>query len=87
MSSEGAYEVKTSPHDFEKVKEALVKAGLKPDSAEITMIPKNTVDVDESHAKGVLNLMEALEDNDDVQHAYANFNIAESILKKFAEAT
>lgn len=87
VSSEGAYEVKTSPHDFEKVKEALVKAGLKPDSAEVTMIPKNTVEVDEAHAKSVLNLMEALEDNDDVQHAYANFNIAESILKKFAEAT
>lgn len=87
VSAEGAYEIKTSPHDFEKVKEALVKAGLKPDSAEVTMIPKNTVDVDEAHAKSVLNLMEALEDNDDVQHAYANFNIAENILKKFAEAT
>jgi len=87
VNNEGSYEIKTAPHDFDKVKDSLVKAGLKPDSAEITMIPKNTVEVDESHAKSVLNLMEALEDNDDVQHAYANFNIAEAILKKFAEAS
>jgi YebC/PmpR family DNA-binding regulatory protein len=83
-NDENVYEITTAPSDFEAVKDALAKAGLKPESAEVTMVPKNVVDVGEANAKSILNLMEALEDHDDVKNAYSNFNIPEEILKKFA---
>ena len=84
-NDDGTYAIKTSMQDFESVKTALVEAGLKPDSAELTMVPKITVEVEEGNAKSVLRLIETLEDHDDVQHAYSNFNISDSILKKIAE--
>jgi transcriptional/translational regulatory protein YebC/TACO1 len=54
-------------------------------SAELTKIPENTVDVSEKDASKVLRLMDALENHDDVQNVYANFDIPEEILAKLAE--
>lgn len=84
-NDEGTYVIKTDPQEFDKVKQAITDGGLKPDSAELTMTAKNTVEVEAGNAKSVLKLMEALEDHDDVQNAYSNFNIPEDILKKLAE--
>ena len=76
------FEVVTRPEDFEKVKERLDKEKLSIASAQITMEPKNTVDIDERHAEQILKLTEELEDHDDVQSVSANFNIPEELMQK-----
>jgi YebC/PmpR family DNA-binding regulatory protein len=72
--------ITTAPHDFEKVKKALEDAGVAPDVAEVTMIPQTYVKLDGKEAQQMLRLVETLEDNDDVQNVYANFDIPEEIL-------
>ena len=79
---EGEYEVIADPLDFEQVKEKIEKENLKIAFAEITMVPKTTVDLDEQQAVSMLKLMEKMEDNDDVQHVYANFNISDEIMER-----
>jgi YebC/PmpR family DNA-binding regulatory protein len=72
--------ITTAPQDFEKVKKALEDAGVAPDVAEVTMIPQTYVKLDGKEAQQMLRLVETLEDNDDVQNVYANFDIPEEIL-------
>jgi YebC/PmpR family DNA-binding regulatory protein len=72
--------VTTPPNDFEKVKKALEDGGVVPDVAEITMIPQTYVKLDGKEAQQMLRLVEALEDNDDVQNVYANFDIPDEIM-------
>ena len=75
----------TAVKDLDAVKEALAKAGIPAQSAELTMIPDSTVPVKgEESAKKVLSFVEALEDHDDVNHAYANFDIPDEILSAAA---
>lgn len=83
VEGDGAsFQVTCAMDDLAAVREALRAAGIAVESAELTMIPKTTVRVeDEAVAKRLLRLMDALEDNEDVQDAYANFDIAESILE------
>ena len=83
LSQEGdTYEVKTQPHDYEKVKKALESNNIKVESSEITMIPKSTIKITGDQAKQVLRLVEQLEDNDDIQNVYCNFDIPDDILKE-----
>jgi YebC/PmpR family DNA-binding regulatory protein len=78
-------QVVTAPEDLAAVREAIAAAGLAYESAELTMVPKNTVEVaDEAVARKVLRLMDALEDNEDVQGVYANFDIPERVLESVA---
>lgn len=78
-------EVLCQPEDLPKVRDALAEAGIDYTSAEATMLPKSTVRVEDSkEAARILRLMDALEDNDDVQHAYANFDIPDEILQEAA---
>jgi len=77
---ESEWEIVTEPGAFDGVKAALEKAGIPLLSSELTMRPQNTVPVDGADARAVLKLMEALEDHDDVQSVYANFDIPESVL-------
>ncbi len=79
---ENFFEITARPDDFESVKEALTAKGIPLSSAEVTQIPKNTLRLEGGDAKQVLRLMEALEDHDDVQHAYANFDIPESVMQE-----
>lgn len=79
---ESEIEIITLPSDFEKMKSALEAAGIEILSAKVTMVPKNIIPVnDESTAQSLLKLMEALEDLDDVQQVYANFDIPERIME------
>ncbi|MBL7071364.1 MAG: YebC/PmpR family DNA-binding transcriptional regulator [Candidatus Omnitrophica bacterium] len=80
-SEDDTFEVKSQPQDYEKVKAALENNKIKVESSEITMIPKNTIKISGDQAKQVLRLVEHLEDNDDVQNVYANFDIPDDILK------
>lgn len=78
VNTEGdVYEITTAPHDLHAVSEALEKAGMKCEEASLTMYPKTTVKVEGSAAKAVLKMLDALEDNDDVQNVYSNFDIPE----------
>ncbi len=70
-------EVVTDPAGFIEVREALEKAGFKYESAEITMIPQTMVKLEGKQAESMLKLMDRLEDNDDVQNVYANFDISQ----------
>ena len=75
-------EVTTGPNEFEAVRDELAKAGARIDNAEVTMHPKSTIPVGEDKAAGVLRLMEALEEDDDVQQVYANFDIPADVLER-----
>ena len=75
------FEVLTDPANFESVKEAFDNAGLNYILSEIDMIPQNTVYLEGKKAQQMLSLMEALEDNDDISHVYANFDIPENIME------
>ncbi len=80
QQEEGNVAVTTHPKDFDRVRDAIVKNGIQPVSAEITMLPKSTVKLDGKPAEQMLKLMEELEEHDDVQHVYANFDIPEEIM-------
>ncbi|MHB8766679.1 MAG: YebC/PmpR family DNA-binding transcriptional regulator, partial [Deferrisomatales bacterium] len=69
-----AWEVTTAPEDYHAVRTGLEAAGLPVEAAELTMIPKTAVKVEGKDAEQMLRLMEQLEDNDDVQNVYANFD-------------
>lgn len=80
----GYYSIKTSPDDFASVCEALRTRGIEPESAGVQMVPKTTVKVESPPAaERILRLMEALEEHDDVQNVYANFDIPDEILESF----
>jgi YebC/PmpR family DNA-binding regulatory protein len=72
-----AWEVTTPPEVFEKVREALVAAGITPSSAEVGWVPQNYVKLSGAQAQQMVRMVEAMEDHDDVQHVYANFDIDE----------
>jgi YebC/PmpR family DNA-binding regulatory protein len=81
-SEEDVYEIITMPDDFLAVKEALEKANIFVSSAELTMIPKTTIKIGGKAAESVLKLMDALEDNEDVQQVYSNFDIEETEIEE-----
>jgi YebC/PmpR family DNA-binding regulatory protein len=82
-----SYEIITDPHQFEAVHKALEDKAIKPQSAEVTQVPLTPVPVtDEKTARAVLALIEALEDNDDVQNVYSNYDIPDEIMEKVTAA-
>lgn len=83
-SSGDQWEVTTAPGDFYAVRDGLEKAGLAVESSELTMFPKTTVKVEGKQAEQILRLVEMLEDNDDVQNVYANFDIDEAEMERLA---
>lgn len=83
-SDEKNYEIITSVQDFEKVKQAIQEKGIRCEDAEVTMIPSSTIKLTGNDAKQLLLLIEALEDHDDVQQVYANFDIPDEILEEVA---
>jgi YebC/PmpR family DNA-binding regulatory protein len=78
MNDDGsAWEVVSAPEAFEAVRDAIKALGVEPAAAEIAMIPQNYVKLEGKDAQQMLRLMEALDDHDDVQHVWANFDIEE----------
>jgi transcriptional/translational regulatory protein YebC/TACO1 len=76
------YEITTSPQAFEAVKTALQAKNIATQSAELAKVPQNTIALSEKDAEQALKLMEALEDNDDVQRVSSNLDIADEVLAK-----
>ena len=78
------YTVTTEPHDVGSVRDALEKQGLKVLSADLTLVAQNTIPVtDETEVKKILRLMDAIDDHDDVQNVYANFDIGDDLLAAY----
>jgi YebC/PmpR family DNA-binding regulatory protein len=84
VATEDQFEVHTEPGTFEAVKQAFDDKELRYIMAEVTMVPQNSVKLDEPTAVQVLKLMEAIEDSDDVQKVYANFDIPAEILERIS---
>ena len=85
VTTEDQFEVHTDLAAFESVKQAFDDQGLRYTMAEVTMVPQNTVKLDdESQAVQILKLMEAIEDSDDVQKVYANFDIPADVLERIS---
>ncbi len=85
LRNDGAnWEVLSPPEKHELVLEAIHKAGIPTVSAEIAMLPKNTVKLEGKNAAGMLRLAEALEDHEDVQNVYSNFDIDEKEMEALA---
>lgn len=81
---ENEYEIITEPASFDAVKKAVDTAGFKCIQAQISMIPRNTVKLNDDRAGQMLKLMEKLEDNDDVQDVYANFDIPDDVMERLS---
>jgi len=78
------FEVTTDSTNFEEVKRALEEAGFKYNYAEVTMVPQSTIRLTGREAEQMLKLMEGLEDSDDVQKVYANFDIADEEMERLS---
>jgi transcriptional/translational regulatory protein YebC/TACO1 len=79
---EDVFEITTAFEEFETVRQALLAKNVKITNAELTKIPQNTIKVEGIPASKVLRLVELLEDHDDVQHVYANFDIDDKEMDK-----
>ena len=81
------YEITTAVENFEAVRKALEEAGVPMDTAELTRIPQNTVSLDEKKGKALLKLMDILDDHDDIQKAYSNFDIPDDVMAAIIESS
>ncbi len=81
---DSSFSVTTSPSDFEIVKEAIDAAGIGIENAEITMIPNNTVKVEKKTAEQLLKMMEKLDDHEDIQNVYSDFDIPDEVMEQFS---
>ena len=81
-TSNDKFEIVTDPADFEAVKAGLEEAKIVSESAELTLLPKNQISLTPDKARAVLSLIEFLEEHDDVQNVYANFEIPDEVMKE-----
>jgi YebC/PmpR family DNA-binding regulatory protein len=77
-----SFEVISEPTDLVTVRTALQEAGIDYDSADAAFLPSSEIDLDEDQARKVLKMIDALEDSDDVQDVYANYNVSDDIMEK-----
>jgi len=84
QSDDTSFEIRTAPADLEAVKKAMEAAGVAYESAEVSMLPQTRVTLKEKEAQQVLRMMDALEELEDVQQVYANFDIPEAIMEQLA---
>jgi len=85
MNDDGsAWEIVCSPESFEAVRDAVKASGVEPATAEVAMIPQNYVKLTGKDAQQMLKLFEAIDDHDDVQHVWANFDIEEKEIEALA---
>ncbi len=79
-----AFELSCDPAVFSDVRAALEQAGIKPDSAEISMVPNSQVELDGDQAEKIMKLIDALEDHDDTQNVYSNFEVSEEDMARLS---
>ena len=81
-----AWQLTSEPTDLNGLRDALEEAKIEFTSADLVMVPQQSVELNESEAKSVLRLIEILEDNDDVQDVYSNFDISDEVMAALADA-
>ena len=81
QKNEDVFEITTLPEDLESVREAVEKEGIEISLAEVSRIPQTTIKLEGKHAEQMLKLMEKLEDHDDVQNVFANFDIPDEVME------
>jgi YebC/PmpR family DNA-binding regulatory protein len=87
VTTEGdLFEITCDPSAYQQVKQALAEADIETVSSEMALVPQNTVTVEDAQARKVLQLMEDLEDHDDVQNVYANFNVPDELMAEAEQA-
>lgn len=86
-AGDGSFEVVTAASELRSVRDALAKAGAEVDSADVTQLPSNLVPVEENDAKKVLRLIDALDDLDDVQAVFSNYDIDDAVMEKVLAET
>ena len=79
------FELRCAPADFNSVRQALTDADVKPESAELSMEPSSTVKLEGNNAEKLMKLLEELEDHDDVQHVYGNYEISDAEMERLAK--
>lgn len=79
------WEITCEPATFEPIRQALAQAGIEVQSAELTRLPANTIPIDAETARKVLSLVEALEDHEDIQNVYTNFELPEDVMASMSE--
>ncbi|WBF67522.1 YebC/PmpR family DNA-binding transcriptional regulator [Desulfovibrio subterraneus] len=84
IDQDTTWEVRAALADFEAVRSAFEEAGIEIASAEMAMIPQNTIEVDAQVGQKLLNLVDMLEDNDDVQNVWANFDLSDEAMAELA---
>jgi YebC/PmpR family DNA-binding regulatory protein len=82
LVEEDGFVVTSEVSAFSAIRDALASAGIETLEGEIAMIPSNTISVDVDHARQIMNLYEALEENDDVQKVYANFEMPDDVMSQ-----
>ncbi|GAB4317417.1 MAG: YebC/PmpR family DNA-binding transcriptional regulator [Candidatus Zixiibacteriota bacterium] len=82
VNDNGSFSVITEPEQFEDLRTALEAKGIEIANAELTMLPQNTIQLDEKSAEQMLKLMDALDEHDDVQKVWANFDIDEAVMER-----
>ena len=86
VEEDNVYQIETTPDDFEGIREALEADGVKFIEASVTMIPQNVVEItEESSARQILRLLESLEEQDDVQNVFSNFDISDEIMEAISQ--
>ncbi|MFH0855226.1 MAG: YebC/PmpR family DNA-binding transcriptional regulator [Candidatus Omnitrophota bacterium] len=84
-SDEKNFEIFCAPQNFEKVRQAIEAKGIKPQDAEVTMVPSSSIKLAGNDAKQLLSLIDTLEEHDDVQQVYANFDIPDELMDQLAQ--
>lgn len=85
VEEDAVYQILTSPEEFGDVRDALEESGVEFFEAAVSMIPSNTIEVtEENHASSLLKLLENLEDHDDVQNVFSNFDIDDELMEKIS---
>jgi transcriptional/translational regulatory protein YebC/TACO1 len=82
VEEDGMFEIRTEPRAFQQVYDALQALGLAFDRAEVTQLPTATKEVSDEDAPKILKLLDDIQDNDDVQEVYANFDISDEAMAK-----
>jgi YebC/PmpR family DNA-binding regulatory protein len=83
-NDDGSIDVLTPANAFEQVRDAMIAAGLQPETAEVTMQPTTTAELDDDQAATILKLLEALEDLDDVQDVYSNADFSDEVVARLS---
>lgn len=83
--SDDVWEITCEPAAYEPLRAALAAAGITPQSSELSMIPSNTVTVDAENGRKVLSLIEALEEHDDIQNVYSNFELPDDVMASMGQ--